>query len=80
MIERQKPLRRSFATDVPAINKREGGAGFFQRLTSFFVGAGLTAVVSQFYILDEVRQGNRLMLLKQEEVELRLAKLEKNHK
>ena len=48
-----------------------------QRISSFLAGAGLTALITQFYLFDEVRQGNRLMLAKQKELEQRLAKLEK---
>jgi hypothetical protein len=66
------------STTVPAVKTASSsGAGLFQRLSSFLVGAGLTALVTQFFILDEVRKGNGLMVAKQAELESRLAKLEK---
>jgi hypothetical protein len=46
-------------------------------LTSFIVGAGLTGVFTQYYIFEEVKNGNLLMLAKQKELETRIAKLEK---
>lgn len=54
-----------------------GGAGFFQRVTSFVVGAGVTALATQYYIFEEVKAGNKMMLVKQKELEQRIAKLEK---
>lgn len=48
-----------------------------QRVGSFLIGAGLTALGTQLYILDEIRQGNRIMIRKQQELEERLRKLEK---
>ena len=62
---------RSFASDAP----RSGG-GFMQRISSFLVGAGLTALVTQFYILQEIRDGNKSMIEKQKDLEKRLKKLE----
>lgn len=55
------------------------GASIFQRLSSFAVGAGLTALATQYYIFEEVRGGNQLMLEKQKELEKRLHKLETKH-
>ena len=60
-----------------AVVKKPAGGGLFQRISSFLVGAGLTALVTQFYIYQEVHNGNRLMLDKQKELEHRLIKLEK---
>mmetsp|Transcript_1045 Transcript_1045/g.1447 ORF Transcript_1045/g.1447 Transcript_1045/m.1447 type:complete len:88 (-) Transcript_1045:388-651(-) len=54
-----------------------GGAGLLQRLSSFVIGAGVTAIATQYYLFLEVREGNKLMLLKQKELETRIAKLEK---
>ena len=68
---------RPMSTTVPVVKTASSGAGLFQRLSSFLVGAGLTALVTQFFILDEVRKGNGLMVAKQAELESRLAKLEK---
>jgi hypothetical protein len=70
----------SSASEVapPSSSKRGGFAfsGVFQRLSSFLVGAGLTALGTQYYIYNEIRDGNLLMLDKQKELEARLAKLE----
>lgn len=52
-------------------------AGFFSRVSSFLVGAGLTALVTQYYIFEELRDGNKIMLTKQKEIEKRLKALEK---
>ena len=54
-----------------------GGAGFFSRLSSFLVGAGLTALVTEFYIFKEVREGNVELLRRHKEIEVRIAALEK---
>jgi hypothetical protein len=67
---------RSFSSEAAPVVKKSGGAGIFQRITSFFVGAGLTAIVTQFYIYDEIQGGNKKMIYKQKELESRLAKLE----
>jgi hypothetical protein len=48
----------------------------FQRLSSFLVGAGLTALVTQFYIFKEIQDGNKALIEKQKDLEKRLAKLE----
>ena len=47
-----------------------------QRISSFLVGAGFTALGTQFYIYQEIRDGNKLMIEKQNELEKRLKKLE----
>lgn len=52
-------------------------AGLFSRVSSFFVGAGLTALVSQYYIFEEVRAGNKIMIEKQKDIEKRLRMVEK---
>jgi len=52
-------------------------AGLFERVSSFFIGAGLTALASQYFIFEEVKAGNELMLKKQSELESRVYKLEK---
>lgn len=56
---------------------RPSGAGFFQRVSSFLSGAGLMALGTQYYLYQELRDGNKLMLLKHQELELRIKKLEK---
>jgi hypothetical protein len=84
-----RTCRRTLATDAPAAAatppaapaaKSSGGAGFFQRIGSFLIGAGLCALGTQFYILDEIRQGNRLMIRKQQELEERLHAMETKKK
>jgi hypothetical protein len=62
---------------VVAAKRTRGGASIFQRLSSFAIGAGLMALVTQYYIFEELRLGNQVMLTKQKELEQRLAKLEK---
>lgn len=54
-----------------------GGAGFFQRLSSFIVGAGVSALFSQYYIYNELVSGNEIILKKQKAIEKRLSALEK---
>ena len=54
------------------------GAGLIARLSSFLVGAGLTALVTQFFIFKELRDGNRILLEKQKEIEKRMKSLEGN--
>jgi len=66
-----------YLSDKPAPPKKKNGASLFQRITSFAIGAGLMALVTQYYILGEVRFGNKLMIEKQRELEDRLTKLEK---
>merc|ERR1712238_566304 len=55
----------------------KSGAGLFQRLSSFLVGAGLSALVSQYYIYQELQDGNSKILKKQKDIEGRLYQLEK---
>jgi len=50
---------------------------FFSRVSSFLVGAGLTALGTQYYIFEELREGNKIMLEKQKDIEKRLKALEK---
>jgi hypothetical protein len=47
------------------------------RVSSFFVGAGFTALFTQYYIFKELKDGNKIMIEKQKEIEARLKKLEK---
>jgi hypothetical protein len=73
---------RNFAAETtPAkLSKNPVGAGItglFQRISSFLVGAGLTALGTQYFIWDEVRKSNMFMIEKQIELEKRLLKLEK---
>ena len=71
--------KRQFSTTEVA-KSASGGAGFFARIGSFLVGAGLTALVTEIYIFKEVREGNLEMLKKQRELEKRIAALEKKKK
>lgn len=77
----QQCHRRLFSADTkPAAvvaTPKKSGAGFFQRVSSFLVGAGLTALVSQFYIYTELVEGNKIILQKQKALESRIAALEK---
>lgn len=67
--------RRCFSSEVA--KSSGGGAGFFARVGSFLVGAGVTALATEVYIFKEVREGNLEMLKKQRELEKRIAALEK---
>ena len=69
-------MQRAFASSEAAAAPRRG-AGLFQRITSFLVGAGLTGVVTQFYLVKEIHEGNKAMIDKQKDLEKRIAKLEK---
>eukprot|EP00429_Kryptoperidinium_foliaceum_P052824 CAMPEP_0176091278 /NCGR_PEP_ID=MMETSP0120_2-20121206/45719_1 /TAXON_ID=160619 /ORGANISM="Kryptoperidinium foliaceum, Strain CCMP 1326" /LENGTH=84 /DNA_ID=CAMNT_0017425171 /DNA_START=64 /DNA_END=318 /DNA_ORIENTATION=+ len=69
--------RRFFASDAPAKPAPRPGVGIFGRISSFLVGAGVTALGTQFYIYQELANGNKMILAKQKELEDRLAKLEK---
>jgi hypothetical protein len=53
------------------------GGGFFQRVSSFLVGAGLTALVSQYFIYNELVGGNAVILQRQKDLEKRIKALEK---
>lgn len=54
-----------------------GGIGsFFQRVSSFIVGAGVSALVSQYYIYNELISGNESIIQKQNDLEKRLKALE----
>jgi len=68
------------STPAPAPIVKNSGAGFFQRLSSFLVGAGLTALVSQYYIYQELVAGNAIILKKQMALEKRLDMIEKKKK
>ena len=63
------------ATPAPVVIKK--GGGFFSRVTSFLVGAGFSALASQYYIYQELVAGNEIILKKQKDLENRLSKLEK---
>mmetsp|Transcript_8482 Transcript_8482/g.10880 ORF Transcript_8482/g.10880 Transcript_8482/m.10880 type:complete len:87 (+) Transcript_8482:113-373(+) len=64
----------SSETTAPVVAKK--GAGLFQRLSSFIVGAGLSALVTQFYIYNELMEGNKVILEKQKAIEKKLKQLE----
>jgi hypothetical protein len=51
--------------------------GLFQRISSFLIGAGLTALGTQYLIFEELRKSNAAMIDKQREMDNRLSKLEK---
>ena len=81
----QQQWCRKLSTDVKAapvpappapVVVKKSGAGFFQRVSSFVVGAGLSALASQYYIYQELVAGNEIILKKQKDLELRLNKLE----
>lgn len=62
----------------PSTSKSGGMfGGLFQRISSFFVGAGLTALGTHYLIFEELRKSNSLMIEKQKQLEARILKLEK---
>ena len=61
---------------APAPAKR-GGAGLVSRLSSFLVGAGVTALGTQYLIFHELHEGNKTKLSRQQSLEARVAALEK---
>ena len=65
------------AKDAPAKPSPKPTAGLPGRISSFFVGAGVTALGTQFYIYQELANGNKMILAKQAELEKRLEQLEK---
>ena len=68
-------LLSDVSTQTP--QKTSSGASLFQRVSSFAVGAGLSALVTQYYLFTEIRNGNKQMINKQKELEARIKKLEK---
>ena len=66
-----------FASEAPAKLTPRPGAGLLGRISSFLVGAGVTALGTQFYIYQELSFGNKMILEKQKDIEKRLEKLEK---
>lgn len=68
---------KSASAPAPAPVAKKTGAGFFQRVSSFLVGAGLSALFSQYFIYQELIHGNKSIISKQKELEQRLSKLEK---
>jgi len=76
--QRQIPSTlRFFSSTAASASNSGGGAGFFARIGSFIAGAALTALATEFYIFQEIRDGNSEMLKKQRELEKRIAALEK---
>ena len=73
-------VRRMLSSEASSASTSSGGggsgAGIVQRLSSFFAGAGLCALTTQFFIYRELVLGNGRMLTKQKEIEKRLDKLE----
>ena len=57
-------------------NNSSGGVSIFSRMSSFMIGCGVTAVVTQFYIFKELHDGNTIILKKQMDIESRLKTLE----
>ena len=68
--------RRFLSTTAAASSGPSSLSLLLQRLSSFAVGAGLMALATQYYIFEDVRNGNLAMLQKQRELEARLDKLE----
>jgi hypothetical protein len=67
-----------FAEDASKpVKTQSTGGGLISRISSFLVGAGLTALATQFYIFQELREGNKSIIAKQKEIDSRLTKLEK---
>jgi len=68
---------------IPKVNARamssstKSGGGFFQRVQSFIVGAGVTALGTQYFIFKEIHEGNNLMRQKQQALEIKITALEK---
>jgi len=84
-LQQNPPQQCFFSSNAPTVTStptasstKRGGAGFLQRLSSFLVGAGLTALGTQYYIYQEIHYGNAIMLDKQQSLEKRIAILEKN--
>ena len=71
---------RNFASDTaaPVVKDKRGGgiSGLIQRISSFLVGAGLTALGTQYYLYEEIKKSNTDMIQKQKELEKRLQSLE----
>jgi len=72
-----KQTYRLFASEAHKQPQSRPGAGLMGRISSFLVGAGITALGTQFYIYQELSLGNKMILEKQKELEQRIAKLEK---
>lgn len=69
------------STEAPAKTATPpASAGLFARVSSFLVGAGLSALATQYFIYEEVKAGNQVMLKKQSELESRVYALEKTQK
>ena len=77
IIQRQIPSTLRSFSSTSGSSSGSGGAGFFSRVGSFISGAALTALASEFYIFQEVREGNSAMLKKQGDLEKRISALEK---
>jgi hypothetical protein len=66
-----------FAEDASKpVKTQSTGGGLIARVSSFLVGAGLTALVTQFYIFHELRDGNKAIIAKQKDLDARLNRLE----
>jgi hypothetical protein len=70
---RQQCRRESTSTSFAS-----SAASLWQRLRSFAIGAGLTALLTQFYVLEQLHRANEVMLLQQEQLRRRVEALEKN--
>mmetsp|Transcript_16112 Transcript_16112/g.20436 ORF Transcript_16112/g.20436 Transcript_16112/m.20436 type:complete len:91 (-) Transcript_16112:230-502(-) len=75
--QQHRPNRNFLRNASTSTSKTRGGAGFFQRLSSFIVGAGVSALASQYFIYKELVDGNAVILKKQKDMEKRLGALEK---
>ena len=57
------------STKQVVLQRRAGASIIVQGLSSFVVGAGLLALSTRYYIFEELRQGNQIMLTKQNDSE-----------
>mmetsp|Transcript_24884 Transcript_24884/g.23898 ORF Transcript_24884/g.23898 Transcript_24884/m.23898 type:complete len:95 (+) Transcript_24884:68-352(+) len=66
---------RAFSSSKVAARPNKIG-GFFQRLTSFIAGASVTALGTQYFIYQEIQEGNKSVLAKQKNLEKRIEQIE----
>jgi hypothetical protein len=73
---------KTAAAAKPALAKPSsggGGAGLLSRLSSFVIGAGVTAIGTQYLIFQDLHEGNKILLARQQAIEQRLAALERKN-
>jgi hypothetical protein len=73
-------MRRAFSSEAAVAKPARSGAGLVQRVSSFLVGAGLMALITQFSIIQELQNANKVMLDKHADLERRVATLENKKK